>query len=153
MGTCRQAPSRSRYSRAHAHRLPDPADRTAVIEAALERHWRLFGMYPGAELHDEDGVLWFGSPIRHLPYNGVIRTRVTAEADADAVVERVAASFRDRGVPFMWIVRPSDRPADLERRLAIQGLDLVETAIGMDLDLDGWQTEPRRTTRRDPPGR
>jgi ribosomal protein S18 acetylase RimI-like enzyme len=123
----------------------DPADRVAVIEAALERHWRLFGMYPGSHLRDEDGVLSFGSPIRHLPYNGVIRTQVAPEDDADAVLARAAASFQARDVPYMWIVRPSDRPADLEHRLAVLGLDLVETAIGMDLDLDGWQPEPNRS--------
>jgi ribosomal protein S18 acetylase RimI-like enzyme len=122
----------------------DLADRVAVIEAALERHWRLFGMYPGSHLRDEDGVLSFGSPIRHLPYNGVIRTNVAPDGDAAAILARTAASFRSRSVPFMWIVRPSDRPDDLERHLAVLGLDLVETAVGMDLDLDGWRPEPKR---------
>ncbi|MFI5292982.1 MAG: GNAT family N-acetyltransferase, partial [Candidatus Limnocylindrales bacterium] len=121
---------------------PDPAGRTIRIEEALERHWRLFGLYPGAHLRDEDGVLSFGSPIRHLPYNGVIRTHVAEDAYADAVLTRTAESFRTRDVPFMWIVRPSDHPTDLERRLAGLGLDLVETAIGMDLDLDDWHVEP-----------
>jgi len=73
-------------------------------------------------------------------------TAAREAADADAVIGRVARSFRDRGVPFMWIVRPTDRPHDLERRLAVEGLDLVETAIGMDLDLEGWQAEPLRTS-------
>jgi len=40
----------------------------------------------------------------------------------------------------------SERPtADLDHRLAVHGLDLVETAIGMDLDLDGWRAEPNRS--------
>lgn len=124
---------------------PEPTDRTALIEEALERHWRLFGMYPGAHLRDEDGVLSFGSPIRHLPYNGVIRTRVAADADVDAVLARAAESFRARDVPFMWVLRPSDRPIDLEHRLAVLGLDLVETAIGMDLDLADWHAGANRS--------
>jgi GNAT superfamily N-acetyltransferase len=119
------------------------ADRTVAIEAAFERYWRHFGLYPGASLRDEDGVLWFESPIRHLPYNWVIRTQIPADADADAVITRVAATFRSRDVPFMWIQRPSDRPVDLGQRLAVQGLDLVEDATGMDLDLDDWQPDPR----------
>lgn len=118
------------------------AERVAAVEAAFERHWRHFGGYPGASLHDEDGILWFESPIRHLPYNWVIRTRIAGDADPDLIIGRVAARFQARDVPFMWIQRPSDRPVDLDRRLSIHGLDLVETATGMDLDLDGWHAEP-----------
>lgn len=121
------------------------AERVATIEAAFERHWRHFGEYPGASLHHEDGVLWFESPIRHLPYNWVIGTRVDSGADPDPIIGRVAARFRAREVPFMWVQRPSDRPIDLDRRLPRLGLDLVETATGMDLDLDGWQPEPLST--------
>ena len=117
-------------------------DAIADIEAAFERHWRHFGLYPGARLRDEDGVLWFESPIRHLPYNFVIRTRIPDALDADAIVDRVAQTFRDRDVPFIWLLRPSDTPADLETRLARRGLDLVETATGMDLELDQWQPAP-----------
>ncbi len=123
----------------------DLIDRVRVIEAAFERHWRHFGGYPGASLRDEEGVLWFESPIRYLPYNWVIRTQVPDDLDPDAVINRVAASFRARGVPFMWVQRPSDRPLDLDHRLSIQGLDLVETAVGMDLDLEDWQPEPNQS--------
>lgn len=123
----------------------DLDDRVAAIEAAFERHWRHFGGYPGARLRDEDGVLWFESPIRHLPYNWVIRTQIPANLDADAVIGRVAATFRQRDVPFMWVQRPSDRPRDLDRRVSMHGLDLVETASGMDLDLESWQPEPNRS--------
>jgi len=123
----------------------DLEDRVAVIEAAFERHWRHFGGYPGASLRDEDGVLWFESPIRHLPYNWVIRTHIPGDRDPDAVIDRVAASFRARDVPFMWVQRPSDRPVNLDHRLSVQGLDLVETAAGMDLDLDDWQPEPNKS--------
>jgi GNAT superfamily N-acetyltransferase len=117
------------------------AERVGAIEAAFDRHWRHFGGYPGASLFDEDGVLWFESSIRYLPYNWVIRTQIADDADPEPIMGRVAARFRARDVPFMWIQRPSDRPVDLERRLPALGLDLVETAIGMDLDLDGWRPE------------
>jgi ribosomal protein S18 acetylase RimI-like enzyme len=120
-------------------------DRCTAIEDGFEHHWRHFGMYPEASLHDEDGVAWFESPIAHLPYNAVIRSRIPVDEDADAVIERIVARFRSREVPFMWVVRPSDTPADLDRRLSTHGLDLVETATGMDLDLDGWQPEPDRS--------
>ena len=62
----------------------DPAEISAISNA-FTSHWRMFGLYPGAELHEEDGVLWYRSPIRHLPYNAVIQTRV---ADVTETVER-----------------------------------------------------------------
>lgn len=114
------------------------AERVQLIEDAFEHQWSHFGQYPGSRLRDEDGVLWFESSIRHLPYNGVIRTHITEPELADAVIERTLATFRTRDVPVMWVVRPSDTPSDLGHRLAINGLDLVEDVTGMDLDLEGW---------------
>lgn len=110
----------------------------ADIEEAFETHWRRFGLYPGARLFDEDGVLWFASPIAHLPYNAVIRSRI-AEDRAEAVAQRIDAGFRARNVPYMWVVRPSDSPASLGTTLSRMGLDMVETATGMDMDLADWK--------------
>jgi ribosomal protein S18 acetylase RimI-like enzyme len=121
------------------------AERMAAIERAFEMHWRHFGLYPGANLRDEDGVLWFESPIRHLPYNWVIRTRIPAGLRPDEVIRRVAAGFRERDVPFMWVHRPSDLPSDLGQRLSAHGLSLGETATGMDLELDGYEPRPNRS--------
>lgn len=121
--------------------LVDDVDaRVAAIAGAFVTHWSHFGRYPGSSLHDEDGVLWFESPIAHLPYNAVIRSHVTG--DPDAVVARVTERFRARGVPFMWVVRPGDSPHDLGARIAAAGLSLVEEATGMDLDLAEWHADP-----------
>ena len=111
----------------------------ASIEDAFESHWRRFGLYPGASLHEDAGVLWYEAPIAHLPYNGVIRSRIPEGEDADAVVARVTARFRERDVPFMWVVRPSDTPSDLPHRLAQHSLDMVEQATGMELGLATWE--------------
>lgn len=116
--------------------------RIAVIDEAFERHWRHFGLYPGASLHEEDGLVWFESPIRHLPYNWVIRTRISAGDRTDEIVGRVADRFRHRDVPFMWVHRPTDQPEDLGAHLAAVGLSLGETATGMDLDLAAHTPKP-----------
>lgn len=121
---------------------PDLARRIAAIEQAFTNHWSVFGQWPGASLGDEDGVRWFETPIPQLPYNAVIRTTIPDEVDPDPVIDRVAGRFRARNVPFMWVVRPGDRPADLGHRLAAAGLDLVEQATGMDLGLDRWTPDP-----------
>jgi ribosomal protein S18 acetylase RimI-like enzyme len=106
------------------------------VEEAFVAHWSLLGQWPGARLVDEDGVLRFETPIRKLPYNGVIRTAI--EGGVDDVVARVAGDYTARDCQFMWLVHPSARPADLAERLDRAGLTLAERAIGMSLDLDGW---------------
>ena len=78
--------------------------------------------------------MWFETPIKHLPYNAVIRTRI--DGDADAVVAAVVDRFRARGVQFFWLVHPSARPRDLSERLAAQGLESVEKACP-------WRRSPR----------
>ncbi len=107
------------------------------IEEAFVAHWSIFGRWTDGELHDENGVLWFETPIKHLPYNAVIRTRI--ERDADAVVAAVVERFTARGVQFFWLVHPSARPHDLSDRLAARGLQSVENATGMSLELADWK--------------
>ena len=112
-------------------------DVVTEIEEAFVAHWSIFGRWQHGELHDENGVLWFETPIKHLPYNAVIRTRV--DRDADAVVATVVERFTARGVQFFWLVHPSVRPPDLGERLAAHGLQSVETATGMSLELADWK--------------
>jgi hypothetical protein len=112
-------------------------DVVTEIEEAFVAHWSIFGRWKHGELHDENGVLWFETPIKHLPYNGIIRTRIGG--DADAVVAAVIDRFRTRGVQFFWLVHPSARPRDLSDRLAARGLQSVENATGMSLELTDWK--------------
>ena len=112
------------------------------IEEAFAAHWSVFGRWTHGELHDENGVLWFETPLKHLPYNGVIRTRI--DGDADAVVAATLERFRARRVQFFWLVHPSARPDDLSERLAAHGMEPVEHATGMSLELADWEG-------RDPP--
>lgn len=111
------------------------------VEEAFVAHWSLLGDWPGARLVDEDGVLRFETPVRKLPYNGVLRTAI--EEGADSIVARVARAYTGRGAEFFWLVHPSAAPADLPDRLAGVGLRPVETAIGMSLDLDNWNPPDR----------
>jgi ribosomal protein S18 acetylase RimI-like enzyme len=121
----------------------DLDERIAAIEDAFVAHWSHFGRWSHGSLHDEDGVTWFETPIRNLPYNMVIRTRIAgSEAAAAAVIGRLAGRFRSRDVPYIWAQLPNDRPEDLGHHLARQGLDMVETITGMDLDLTAWSAAP-----------
>jgi GNAT superfamily N-acetyltransferase len=116
---------------------------TGEIEEALVAHWSHLGRWTRGALVDEEGVLRYETPIPHLPYNGVIRTRFTGD-DPDRAIAAVLDSFGRRGVPFLWWDHPSCSPADLGRRLAAQGLAAVENVSGMSIELDGWSAEPPR---------
>ena len=116
-------------------------DVVTEIEAAFVAHWSVFGRWAKGELHQEDGMLWFETPISHLPYNGIIETRI--DGDADAAVSRLVERFGARGVQFFWLVHPSARPTDLSDHLAAHGLDAVDNATGMSLELADWEgSEP-----------
>jgi GNAT superfamily N-acetyltransferase len=115
-------------------------DVVTEIEEAFVAHWSIFGRWTQGRLHDENGVLWFETPIRHLPYNAVIRTRI--DGDADAVIADVLERFRSRGVQFFWLVRPSARPNHLGERIAAGALEPVENGTGMSLDLESWEGAP-----------
>lgn len=111
------------------------------IEEAFVAHWSLLGRWTHGELHHESGLLWFETPIKDLPYNAVITTRI--DEDADSVVARMVNRFRARGVQFFWLVHPSAVPADLSERLGEHDLEPVERATGMSLDLGRWEgSEP-----------
>lgn len=112
----------------------------ADIEAALVAHWSQFGRWPKGELRDEDGLLRLETPIKQLPYNGIIRTRLgdTADANIAAVTER----FRARDTPCLWFVHPSATPADLEVRLLAHGLRPTARIRCMSLELAEWDPPP-----------
>jgi GNAT superfamily N-acetyltransferase len=112
-------------------------DVVTEIEEAFVAHWSVFGRWTHGRLYDQSGVLWFETPIEHLPYNGVIRTQI--EGEADAVIAGILDRFRSRKVPFFWLVHPSAKPDDLGERLAAHDLNPVENAIGMSLELESWE--------------
>jgi GNAT superfamily N-acetyltransferase len=112
----------------------------ADIEAALVAHWAQFARWPRGELQDEHGLLRLETPISHLPYNGVIRTRLREAADA-----RIAAAlerFRARGVPCFWFAHPTATTADLEDRLLAHGLEHAASISCMSLELAAWRPPP-----------
>jgi GNAT superfamily N-acetyltransferase len=114
----------------------------ADIEDSLVAQWSHFGRWPRGELHDEKGLLWFETPIRHLPYNGVLRTRLEDGSSADATISTVMERFRARDAQVFWAVHPSATPSDLAERLAAHGLRPVERMNCMSLELDRWEPTP-----------
>jgi ribosomal protein S18 acetylase RimI-like enzyme len=112
------------------------------IEEAFVAHWSLLGKWPGSRLVNEDGLLRFETPIPKIPYNGVVRTAI--DANTDGAVARVVENYFRRGSDFFWMLGPAATPPDTGARLVEAGLELVEQATGMALDLSTWSPPPHR---------
>jgi predicted N-acetyltransferase YhbS len=103
-------------------------------ELAFRTIWaRFIGGWERGALCERDGVAWVESPIRHLPYNGVIECHLTG--DAEAAIAEVVRRFRERNVDWYWAVHPLSTPADVAARLEAARLVRVETMTCMVLDL------------------
>lgn len=76
------------------------------IEDAFEGDWRRFGLYPGAELFDEDGVLWFESEIAHLPYNAAGAAKVVLHASGMAKGMYRKMGFTERRELLVYATHP-----------------------------------------------
>lgn len=111
-------------------------DPLADCEDALVAHWSQLGRLPGGRRHEEDGLVWFETPVRHLPYNGVPRSRLPP-GTADSVIARVLERLRAREADVWWAVHPTATPGDLGARLEAAGLPPVERMTFMALDLAG----------------
>ena len=112
----------------------------ADIEAALVAHWSQFGRWPKSRLVDSDGLLRLETPIKHLPYNGIVRTHLGNTADAD--IATVTERFHSRDTPWFWFVHPSATPANLEERLLAYGLRSAARITCMSLELAEWEPPP-----------
>jgi GNAT superfamily N-acetyltransferase len=110
------------------------------IEDAVVEHWSLLGLWPGAKLVDEGGILRFETPISALPYNAVLRTRL--DGDVGPAIGSTLAGYAARGVDVMWFVGPSARPNDLGDRLVAAGLPRIEVGTGMALELADVPARP-----------
>ena len=123
----------------HHHMLD--GERLEDTERAFVAIWSRFcGAWSRGELHEREGLTWFRTPIRHLPYNGVIRTRMDT-AD-EALLDEVLAGYRERGVQCFWGLHTLSTPAGLGAALEARGLAKVETMTCMALDLAGWAAPP-----------
>jgi ribosomal protein S18 acetylase RimI-like enzyme len=120
-------------------------DAIEQADAALEAHWSLIGRWSKGELHEEGGLLWYETPLGHLPYNAVIRSRLPEGAAADVSISRTMKRFRERGVDCLWFLRPSSTPPDLGQRLEAHGLRAAERMTYMSLELAAWEPSPARS--------
>jgi ribosomal protein S18 acetylase RimI-like enzyme len=101
--------------------------------------WSRFGRGEECVLHEEEDSLFFDTPMPILPYNAVLRFSVVS--DAERRIDAIFEHYRQRNVPFLWLVHPTAQPSDLGERLSARGLEEAEVLPGMAMDL-GKLAEP-----------
>jgi len=103
-----------------------------VTPEALERVlFESVALEPDSERIDEPDWLQVRTPSSKRPnHNAVIVARMP-EAETDARVREVVAEHHGRGARMRWVAGPSSRPADLSRRLADAGLELLGATLAM----------------------
>jgi ribosomal protein S18 acetylase RimI-like enzyme len=120
--------------------LSDTGTLIHELETNLWETWSNFGRGPGCTLNDEGDALWFETPIPIIPYNGILRFRISD--DAERRIESLAGHFRRRSVAFMWVVHPSSLPEDLPELLGKHGLSEIDVMPGMARSLAGLPRMP-----------
>ena len=121
----------------------DPAVLTAphpdveALEEAFVAQWSVYGRAPGGAFRNEDGLVWSEAPVRELPYNAVLRTKLNV--DCESRIDDLVRRFRQRDVQFLWLLHPTALPANLDLLICARGLRQVDSATGMSLDVSGWR--------------
>jgi GNAT superfamily N-acetyltransferase len=119
--------------------------REAAILAVQANLWELhrdFVRVPGAEVHDDPGLLWFtmASPSGWL--NGASRTDLSPFA-ADRAIRTIVDTMRPLGKNVLWHLGPAARPVDLPVRLVDAGFHAVSPAApGMAVSLSEASRPP-----------
>jgi GNAT superfamily N-acetyltransferase len=120
--------------------LPDTELITGTVIRAVEANlWAMhrdFARVPGAEVHDDPGLLWYAVPSRSSWLNGASRTDLSGPA-ADKAIRRVLDTIQPLSRNVKWHLGPSTRPNDLASRLADAGFEPDELDIpGMAVLID-----------------
>lgn len=105
------------------------AEAVAALEHNLWDMWSAFGRGEGCTLIDTPELMRFETPLPYVPYNSVMRCRLTG--DVDAVIDETLQAYQRREVPLMWVVHPTAQPSNLTDRLASRGLVEAEVCPGM----------------------
>jgi GNAT superfamily N-acetyltransferase len=121
-------------------------DRKAAVRAVQANFWAMhrdFARVPGAEVHDEPGLLWFSVPTRSPWMNGASRTDLSGST-ADKAIRLVVDTLHRLGRDVKWYLGPSTRPTDFASRLANAGFEPAELGMpGMAAALDAVVRPPR----------
>jgi len=93
-----------------------------VFEEVFVTSRRAYAVLPDLRVTERPGWLQVVTPSLGSRALNQVLLSVLDERDADAVIDRAIAGYRELGVPFRWYVGPGSAPPDLGDRLARRGL-------------------------------
>lgn len=117
--------------------LASPERQAGSVEenlAAIQAHY-------ATDVFDRDGTRFCYSGLRWRVLNGAVLARLR-EGTEDGRIAQVMAWFREKTVPWRWIVGPLSLPEDLGPRLVAAGMRAASDHPGMVLRLDRMRDEP-----------
>jgi len=96
--------------------------------------WRTFMRLMPVEFHNDPEAVWIISDFYSTLTNRVLYANIVSE-NPDTYIEKTITHYKQKGVPFIWIVGPTSRPKDLETHLLAHGFADEDSDPGMAIDL------------------
>jgi GNAT superfamily N-acetyltransferase len=111
-----------------------PSEAALALDANEIASFTMFQHLPNVTFHNEQGLVWFETSIRHDVFNRVLQARL-APNTASTAIDKVVSHFQRQRMPFLWHIGASSFPASLGSLLEERGLIHHETEPEMMLDL------------------
>jgi ribosomal protein S18 acetylase RimI-like enzyme len=110
-----------------------------AIEANPLQLWKLLtGYASGGVCEIHQGVTLVSVPIAHPLFNSAPMAEIEPGSE-EAAIDAAKGFFRERGMPWTWIVGPATRPKGLEQALLATGFQHSHDTPGMALDLRSYK--------------
>jgi GNAT superfamily N-acetyltransferase len=108
--------------------------------ASVEENLAAIQAHYATDVIDRDGIRLCYSGLRWRVLNGAVLAHL--DGALDDRIAKVLGWFREKSVPWRWIVGPVTVPADLGPRLLSAGMRAASDHPGMVLRLDRMRDEP-----------
>ncbi len=113
---------------------------TQAIAANMLERSIAQGQCKDVELYKEDGLTWIVSGLPIAFSNQVCDTQINEE-NADTVIEKTINFFREKNLPFGWLLGPTTTPQNLGGYLLKHGIGYEGETPGMSFDLSKLDSE------------
>jgi hypothetical protein len=115
-----------------------------AVEDNFVQTWQVVASAYGGELHDSDGLVWhsFQSPNEDPRSTSILRINLS-DGQADASIDGMLATLRDRRLPAVWWTWRGTHPVDAGRWLLARGLEAWPAWPGMAMELDALPPPPQ----------
>jgi len=109
-------------------------------EKNLFEYYKLFRHWTGAEVHDEQDLLWVISDFPSPFFNIILNAQITQD-QVDITVEAIVKSYKAKNAFALWRTGPLTKPSNLGTYLEKQGFVHTGDSPGMAVDLSALNEE------------